>query len=127
MVSPTVQKTIQQLGESDLSQEDRIALMTCILDKIQALPIQDIVTFDEQGTILLQGKKLEPDQAIIFRESAVALKDSFARKVINEQVTFEAIKLGVHISLNTDQVMFAKAALWIIQEEKRLLTQITEE
>lgn len=77
-----------------------------------------------QDGITLNGKLLDREQAINFKESCVVLKDNFARKVLNEQVRFLAVNLGINVALSVDTILFAKAALWILQQEDDLLDKI---
>ena len=123
MITPEIQKLIKQFKKAELSQEDRSVLMATILNKISALPLHN--TFNvSQGTVTLNGKELEPEQALSFIESCVALKDNHARKIIHEQIRYLAINLGVHQGLNTDMILFSKAALWILEQETILLEQV---
>lgn len=101
-------------------------LTTSILEKLNALPIRDIMTFDADGTILARGQKLATGEAMALKQGADALKSNFARKIINEQRIYEAIKIGVYNGINTEQILFAKAALWVIQEEDKLLSKLIE-
>lgn len=78
------------------------------------------------GQLLVNGKKLDSDQAIALRESAENMQHSFANNLIDQQLTFEAMKLGVYKGNDTDMIIFSKAALWYIQEKKKLLTTITQ-
>lgn len=119
--------TLFVLRRSKLSDVHKNTLMSAILKNIQAIPIRDIIKFDTEGTMLINGRKLQPDQLISFVESCHGLKSSHARRLINEQLTYQAIKMGVYQATNTEQIMFAKAALWVIQEENALLASIVGE
>lgn len=107
--------------------EDKARVINSLLENIDALPIADIISFDLQGTILVKGKPLEPEQAMSIREGAVALNRNQARKLIREQIAFEAIKMGVHSSLNLDMVLFSKAALWLQQQEDRIIKDLVKD
>ena len=95
------------------------------MDNLQAINIKDIIKIDEQG-IRINGRQLETEQAIQLRESVIQLQNSYARKVIREQVAYEAIKMGIHNGLNPDMILFAKAALWYDQAENQLIQSISE-
>lgn len=110
-----------------LSGEQKAAVTSALLDNMLVVPIKDIVKIDETGTLLLNGKNLDLEQAIMFKDSVVSLKNSYARKFINQQITFNAINLGVHSGMNTDMIVFSKAALWVIQEEEKLLSTIAQD
>ncbi len=124
MISPITDKVIKQLKKSNLSLEDRTALVTALLDKLGAFPIGDIITLTDTG-ISINGRVLDTEQYMVFREQASALKDNFARQVINEQLKFKAIQMGIHKSLSADELYFSKAIIWFINEENILLERLS--
>ena len=123
MLSPITEKVIKQLKKANLSMEDRTAIVTVLLDKLQALPLQNSIVVGN-GSIIINGKELDTEQMINFTESCNALKDNYARKIIHEQIRYLAINLGIHNCLSLDTLMFAKAALWNLQNEQELLDKI---
>ena len=62
---------------------------------------------------------------IAFREGAVALEKNWTYRTIKEQIAYEAIKLGIHGSIDMDGVMFSKAAIWLQQEEIKLVKRLS--
>ncbi len=112
------------LNHKRLSTEQKGLIIKHLLANIGALPLRSSIAYDMEGTITINGKKLEVETARVFVESCKALKDNFANTIIDEQLTFLAIQTGVHSGLNTEQIMFSKAALWTIQERKKLLSDI---
>lgn len=126
MLSPFTEKLIKQLKKAGLSIEDRTALTTALLTKLNALPLHNSIQVSlQEGMITIKDKPLTTEQIINFKQSATILKENFAYQVINEQIRYLAINLGVHIALSPDTVMFSKAALWILQEEEKLLDEIS--
>lgn len=123
MISQTTEKIIKQFKKANLSIEDRVALTTALLYKLQSLPLESTFIIDSKG-ISVNGKVLEPEQVINFTESCAALKDNFARKVIHEQIRYLAVNMGIHNSLSIDTLMFAKAALWCLSQEEDLLAKV---
>lgn len=115
------------LKRKTLSTEERAILTNEILAKIDALPIADVVEFDIAGNLFLNKRKLDVEQIISLRSSASALKDSFARKVVNEQLKYLAVKIGVHEGMTTDQILFCKAMLYCLQEEEKLIGKLVME
>lgn len=104
--------------------EDRVALTTALLDRLNALPIGEMVIFTDNG-IMINGKELEVDQAMSFREASISLKDNFARKVIHEQIRYKAIDLGINKATATDTLFFAKAAIWVLNEIEILIAKLS--
>lgn len=88
------------------------------------MPIGDIIHFTETG-IMINGKDLDLDQAINFREACMVLKDNYARKVINEQIRYLAIDMGINKALSVDTLMFSKAALWVLNEVEILIQKLS--
>lgn len=121
----TTQKLIEALSlENDkLPIEDKAALTAVLLRKIDALPITNKIIVDKSG-IYMAGRTLEAEEVISLKDSAIALNDNYARRIIKEQIQYLAIMEGVHKGLNTEQIIFSKAALWIIEQEQRIISEI---
>lgn len=117
----TTKLALYLLRKKNLSEPNKAKILSALLQNIGALPLRKTITFDNDGTIVINGKKLNPEQAIHFKESAMAYKDSFARQLIHEQLRFLAIEMGVHQGLSLERIRFSQAALWILEEEKKLL------
>lgn len=107
-----------------LSGEDKARVTNALYDNLQAIPLRNIITFNGEGTVLINGRKMTMEQSMAFVESARALKDSYARKMIHEQVLYEAVKMGIHQGLTPEMIQFSKAAIWYAQEENKLLNKI---
>ena len=123
MISPITQKTIDTLKKADLSLEDRTALITVLLSELNALPLDN--TFIVEGqSVIVNGKELDIDQVIVFRDSCISLKDNFAFKVISNQIRYLATNLGIYKSTNLDQLYFYKTALWNLEQFDKLLDKM---
>lgn len=107
-----------------LTGDTRTYVLNKLLENIGALPLRKTIVFDPDGTVLVNGRKLELEQAVSLRESVHALKNNQARKIFNEQLKFLAIEFGVHQAMTPEMMQFAKAALWLIQEEEKLIESI---
>lgn len=123
MIKPIIQRIIKQLKSADLSLEDRTALTNVLLEKLQVLPLSQTFVIDG-GDVLINGKKMEVDQVIGFKDSCLALKDNFARQVIHNQIRYLAINMGVHNTLSLDSTIFMKAALWCLFQEQELIDKM---
>ena len=121
MLSPIATKTIQQLKKATLSLEDRVALTACLLDKMQVLPISQVITVTSEGGVLIKGKKLDIEQVIAIQESFVSLNDNLAFKLLLDEMRWLAIDHGVFQGLNTDMIMFSKACLFNIKQMKEIV------
>lgn len=120
----TVEKVISQLKKTKLSKEDRIALTTALLDKLVALPASNILHSSNEG-LVIAGKKLDMEQMLAFKESVDALKENYARRVIHEQIRYKATEMGIHKATTLEELMFAKAAIWFLNEENILVESLS--
>jgi len=124
MITKPTENVIKVLKKSNLPTEDRIALITALLDKLVVLPIGEMVILT-QNSISINGKDLDQEQAINFREACTALKDNYARRIINEQIRYQAIDLGINKAQSIDTLMFSKAAIWLMNEEEILIQKLS--
>lgn len=122
-----IKRLLSLFEDATLTQEE-VALCTAVLvRKIRALPIRDILIFDEHGTIVsIAGRPLEMEVAMQMREGALALLKNPTRKIVREQIRYMAMSIGVHQGFNEAQVIFAKAALWLDDEETKLYRLIAQ-
>lgn len=117
---------IYALKSKRLTSDDKAIVMAQLLANLGAIPTKSVIHFDAKGALLVNGRALSMEHLGIFIESCKGLKESFARKLIRDQITFAAIEMGVHKGLNPDMILFSKAALWVIQEEESLINSICE-
>ncbi len=115
------------LRSKRLKGDHKTRIMSVLLDNLHAIPVNSIMQFNRDGTMLINGRSFDYEQAMAFREGVIVLKNSNARKIINDQLTYEAINLGIHQGLTPEQIQFSKAVLWIIQEEQKLIDSVTTE
>lgn len=105
--------------------QDRAVILNALLEKINGFPITDILTYQD-NRIKINGKQLDIEQSIAFKEAAIALDKNWFYKVIKEQIAYEAINIGVHKGQTNDQLVFSKAVLWIQEREKELTGRFSE-
>lgn len=82
--------------------------------------MSDILTVDENGQLLVRGKRVDASQALILRRSARRLLREPSRKLVHDQVTFKAVTMGVHQGDTPEKVLFSKVVLWWGQQEDEL-------
>lgn len=104
-----------------LKGDDKAKALNALLENIGALPLTSVLFFDKDGTLTVNGKALEAEQAINIREGAVALMNNPTYILIKQQIAFLAVTEGIHKALNSDMLLFSKAALWIQAREKELI------
>lgn len=112
------------LRHKRLSADSRATLLNYVLTTVGALPLHGIITTDDAGRLHIRGKAVEYDQAVLLRESALNVLRSPAYQIIREQVLAVAVHKGIHEALTTDQMWFAKAAIWYGVQELDLLNTL---
>lgn len=112
-------------GFAKLKQNSRALILNYLLESVGGIPYKNLITYEPDGTLLINGKKLELEQAISFRESVILLQNNQAYKVIKEQIAYEAVKYGIHSSLTSEMLLLSKAALWIQQQELKLINDLS--
>jgi hypothetical protein len=76
--------------------------------------------------ILVDGKPVHFEKSRAIARAAKAISENLARRFVRETVIFMAIKKGVHENMSPEEGLFAKAALWFMQEEDILYRSFAE-
>lgn len=122
MLSKLITKlTIFALRNKRLKGEQKAQITSELLKNLHAIPYKDILQTLQDGSVMINGKRMDIDTARMFRDSCIALRDNFARKIIHDQVLFEATKIGVHQANSQDAITFSKSAIWNQNEENILI------
>ena len=108
------------------SLENRVVCTTALLDKLNAIPSRDIVNIDGNGSIFVNGKAVDKGKVSQMRQQAQALLENPLRQFVREQVSFRAVKLGVHKANDLNEVFFSKAALYQAQQEDEIYEQLAQ-
>ncbi len=109
------------LNRKSLSVVDRNALLSGIIDKLGATPIKDIITYDLEGKMLLNGREVDLEQARILRESARGALNNQALRIIRESVTYQAFSIAATKAEKDEDLLFGKSAIWFGQQELKML------
>lgn len=110
----------------DLTLEERNLCTGAILDKLEALPLHDIIT-SRDGEVLINGKSANLDMLRALRESAIAAIDNRALNYIAEQVVWVAVQRGVHQALKPEDMYFYRAAIWVMEQLKAHLRTLAQQ
>lgn len=106
--------------------ECRTLLINAILDRLSAIPLRDIITLSENGSLVINGKELDMEELKIIYQSAIALRNNRVFNLIQDQVLHNALTFGLNSSVTLEMLYTSKAAVWWGQEENKLLKLITE-
>lgn len=118
------------LERADLSLEDRNLLTSKILDKLEALPIRDILTIGDSGEILISGRPLDFEKARQLRESARAALTNSALLLLQNQILYLAVQRGLHQGDTPEKLYFYRAAIWFglqLEDMLKNLAQVGEQ
>lgn len=117
---------IWALKSAHIKNEERQILTSALLDRLGAVPLRAKIVIDEVGQVFVNGKQLTADAALQMKDGSRAMLKNFARRFVREQVMFMAIHMGVHENSSPEQGLFAKAALWNLQEEQELYERFAQ-
>lgn len=115
---------VWMLRSARFSNQERQILTAVLLERLGALPLRASIVVDETGKVFVGGKPLTLEKAQLLRETSQTMLKNFARKFVREQIVFMAIHKGVHENTTPEQGLFAKAALWALQEEEKLYAEL---
>ena len=104
-----------------LPEKDIKVLMPIVLSTVGTLPLHSTITVDEAGKLLIRGKHLEYDQAILLRESAANVLKSAAWQLVHENTLYVGVSEGFLKAQTDKQVLFGQAAIYFGQQERDLL------
>jgi hypothetical protein len=115
------------IRKKKFSLENKTKIMNALIENLKIVPINAIIRLDEQNQLVVNGVTIGYEEAKVLRESAKLLLHSNARKLIHNQLIFEAINLGIHQGVNTEQILFSKAVIWLLKEQEKLIGKIAQE
>jgi hypothetical protein len=114
------------IQRSDLTIAERTACIGAVLEKLEALPLKDIVSSSEDG-VLINNKPVDIDKLRVLRESAIQALDNQAFNLIGEQVVWIAIQRGIHNADTPEKLYFYRAAIWFSEQVKAHLQVLAQQ
>jgi hypothetical protein len=119
-----VKCVVKLLKTSSLSLEQKGILLDAIARKIDSLPIRDIIMKSEDGSLIVNGKIADREQAMFLRESAKRDLASKSLALIRDQVLFKALYYTATGCTSFDQIYASKMSVWCLQNEQSLLEML---
>lgn len=117
---------IWALKTTKIQGNDKTKLINALLANMDALPIRDTISI-ENGQILLRGKPIDSiETAQSLKQGASAMRQNFTRKIVQEQILFECSKIGLHLGKTPEDIMFAKAAIWVLMTEENIYKSLDD-
>lgn len=106
-----------------LNIQQRTKLIGTILKRIEAVPLTEVIKVKD-GHLFIDGKMVDYDKAVKVRESARAMQNNQARKMVREQIAVLAGTRGVVEGDTPEKLYFYRAALWSMLQEEELYSQL---
>ncbi len=116
-------RALDHIESHELSQQEQIRLLGILTKQINAFPLENVITTTQTGATLANGRELNLEEVVKFRQGISALRDNWAFQLLGDQILYEAIKWGVHNGDTTDRIMFSKTAIWFITKFRGFITQ----
>lgn len=110
------------LPRAEFTQKDRALCTGLLLRNLGALPIRDIILYDEKKQqLLVDGSPLKANEAATIMEISRNILDNSLMNKIWNQIKYECLKRGVSEGNNPDSIMFYRAAIWFGEQERNWL------
>lgn len=114
------------LNKNSISLEDRMILTNCVLDKLAALPLRDIIKRNSENILTINGQEVDFEHASKLRESARSALNNYSLDLVYQQVAFNAVEISTFKAESNEQCFFGKSAIWWGQEQKRMLRELAQ-
>lgn len=114
------------LLKQPLTLQQRTRLVGAILESNNAVPLSDVITLDQDGTMVIENKRIDLEKAIQIRESARGVLENEARKYVQNQVAAIAGKRGIAEGDTPEKLYFYRAALWWGRMEQEIYEKLAQ-
>jgi len=117
----TGKSALDYLEKNELTQKEHLRLLGILNKNFNNFPLSNVVTFTQDGSLTANGRKLDLDETVKFRQGIGALRDNWAFQLLGDQVLYEAIKHGVHLGDTPEKMMFSKSCIYFITKFRELI------
>ncbi len=111
------------LDNTEFTGEDRNKLISAMFKNLRAFPFESIFELNKLGAIFVNGKQLDKEEFLRFKQSVEVLQGNWAFKVFYEQIMYMAISQGIHLGHTNEQIMFSKSCVWVLTLFKEFLAK----
>lgn len=123
----TTKLVLWALKTSKIEGQDKTLILNALLANMAILPIKDAVYINAQNQVVVRGKVVtDTDVANNIRQGASAIIDNGTRKIVKEQLRAEAGKILLFNSKITEDLLFAKAIVWIEMTEDKIYQELAK-
>ena len=123
-VKTTFKDVLAFLNKEDTTLEQRNLLINSFIKHINAFPLDEMVEVKTNGQIYVNGRELTPEMQTSFFQGISALSNNASLRILLDQITYKAIKKGLHDSSKIEDQYFAKSALFFIDLFKQYLNKL---
>ena len=117
----TSKQVLDFLESNELNSKDHLRLLGILNKNFNSFPLGNVVLFTQDGALAANGRKLDLDETVKFRQGIGALKDNWAFQLLGDQVLYEAIKHGVQFGDTPEKILFGRSAIYFITKFRELL------
>lgn len=110
----------------NLTPKERNEIVVHILTTLQAVPLSDIISTNEQGEMTVSGRTLDMESGKQLMSHARAAQSNQALHLIREQVKYESFVGATTKAALPEDLLFYRAALWWGQREEYFLAQLSQ-
>lgn len=114
------------LLKQPLTLQQRTRLVGAILESNNAVPLTDVISVGQDGTMVIENKRIDLEKAIQIRESARGVLENEARKYVQNQVASIAGKRGIAEGDTPEKLYFYRAALWWGRMEQEIYEKLAQ-
>ncbi len=119
----TGKKALDFLENNELSSQEQLRLLGILNKRLNSFPIDNVIITSPTGAILANGRELNIEELVKFRQGISALRDNWAFQLLGDQILFEAMEWGIKHGDTTDRMMFSKTSIWFITKFREFLTK----
>lgn len=117
----TFKEVVEFLKTEKLTLSQSNELINHFIKHINAFPLEDVISEDGKGGLIVNGKLLNPEGVQNFRQGISSLKSNTAFNLLADQVMYKAVRKGLHDSTTLEDQYFSKSALFFMDLLKQYI------
>lgn len=118
----TGKKALDYLENNELTQHEHLRLLGILNKQLNIFPLSEVLIQTPMGAILANGRELNMEELVKFRQGINAIKGNWAFQLLGDQILFLAIHQGVHLGDTTEKMLWSRTAIWFIIKFRNLIT-----
>lgn len=119
----TFKEVLAFLDKEKTTLEQQNQLINHFIKHINAFPLEEIVE-TKNGLIFVNGRELTAEMQNSFFQGISALNNNASLRILLDQITYKAIRKGLHDSSKIEDQYFAKSSLFFIDLFKQYINKL---